>query len=31
MIDFGDWADEEHSIAGAPDMSDGDAWSEHQN
>ncbi len=30
LIDFGTWADEENSIAGAPDMSDGDAWSEEQ-
>ncbi len=28
MIDFGEWADEENSIAGAPDMSDSDGWSE---
>lgn len=28
MIDFGDWADEENSIPGAPDMSDSDGWSE---
>ncbi|WED21391.1 DNA gyrase inhibitor YacG [Vibrio sp. JC009] len=28
MIDFGDWADEENLIPGAPDMSDGDGWSE---
>lgn len=28
MIDFGDWADEENTIPGAPDMSDGDGWSE---
>ncbi len=27
MIDFGEWADEEKSIAGAPDMSDSDGWS----
>ncbi len=30
LIDFGGWADEENSIAGAPDMSDGDGWSEDQ-
>lgn len=30
MIDFGDWADEENSIPGAPDMSDADGWSEDQ-
>ncbi len=28
MIDFGEWADEENSIPGAPDMSDSDGWSE---
>lgn len=28
MIDFGEWADEEKSIPGAPDMSDSDGWSE---
>lgn len=28
MIDFGGWADEDNSIAGAPDMSDSDGWSE---
>ncbi|MHA2939424.1 DNA gyrase inhibitor YacG [Vibrio sp. RC27] len=28
MIDFGEWANEEVSIPGAPDMSDGDSWSE---
>ncbi|MGL5429858.1 MAG: DNA gyrase inhibitor YacG [Vibrio sp.] len=28
MIDFGEWADEENAIAGAPDMSDSDGWSE---
>ncbi len=30
MIDFGEWADEEKSIPGAPDMSDSDGWSEDQ-
>ncbi|MCL9775022.1 MULTISPECIES: DNA gyrase inhibitor YacG [Vibrio] len=30
MIDFGEWADEENAIAGAPDMSDSDGWSEDQ-
>ncbi len=30
MLDFGEWADEEHKIAGAPDMSDSDGWSEDQ-
>ncbi|MGF1911124.1 DNA gyrase inhibitor YacG [Vibrio kasasachensis] len=30
MIDFGEWADEENSIAGAEDMSDSDGWSEDQ-
>ncbi|UUM30223.1 DNA gyrase inhibitor YacG [Vibrio japonicus] len=30
MIDFGEWADEENSIPGAPDMSDADGWSEDQ-
>jgi endogenous inhibitor of DNA gyrase (YacG/DUF329 family) len=30
MIDFGEWADEENSIPGAPDMSDSDGWSEDQ-
>ncbi len=30
MIDFGDWADEENAIPGAPDMSDSDGWSENQ-
>lgn len=30
MIDFGEWADEEKSIPGAPDMSDSDGWSEEQ-
>ncbi|MGR5246891.1 DNA gyrase inhibitor YacG, partial [Vibrio sp. PNB23_22_6] len=28
MIDFGEWADEENTIPGAPDMSDSDGWSE---
>lgn len=28
IIDFGGWADEENAIAGAPDMSDADGWSE---
>ncbi|WP_417880258.1 DNA gyrase inhibitor YacG [Vibrio sp.] len=28
MIDFGEWADEEKAIPGAPDMSDSDGWSE---
>ncbi|MDA9557482.1 DNA gyrase inhibitor YacG [Vibrio sp.] len=28
MIDFGEWADEENAIAGAPDMSDSDGWSD---
>ncbi|MEC6815702.1 DNA gyrase inhibitor YacG [Photobacterium toruni] len=28
LIDLGEWADEEKAIAGAPDMSDGDGWSE---
>lgn len=28
MIDFGEWADEKNTIAGAPDMSDSDGWSE---
>jgi len=28
MIDFGEWANEENAIAGAPDMSDSDGWSE---
>lgn len=27
MIDFGEWADEEKAIPGAPDMSDSDGWS----
>lgn len=31
LIDFGEWADEEKSIAGAPDMSDVDGWSEESN
>ncbi len=31
MIDFGEWADEENAIAGAPDMSDSDGWSEEYN
>ncbi|GLT20148.1 DNA gyrase inhibitor YacG [Vibrio zhanjiangensis] len=31
MIDFGDWADEENLIPGAPDMSDADGWSEEQH
>ncbi|MCL9781034.1 DNA gyrase inhibitor YacG [Vibrio sp. S4M6] len=30
LIDFGEWADEENSIPGAPDMSDADGWSEEQ-
>ncbi|MGF1741130.1 DNA gyrase inhibitor YacG [Vibrio profundum] len=30
LIDFGEWADEENAIAGAPDMSDSDGWSEEQ-
>jgi endogenous inhibitor of DNA gyrase (YacG/DUF329 family) len=30
MIDFGEWADEENTIPGAPDMSDSDSWSEDQ-
>lgn len=29
MIDFGEWADEENTIPGAPDMSDSDSWSEN--
>jgi endogenous inhibitor of DNA gyrase (YacG/DUF329 family) len=28
LIDFGSWANEEKQIPGAPDMSDGDQWSE---
>ena len=28
LIDLGEWADEEKRIAGAPDMSDSDGWSE---
>ncbi|MBD1555390.1 DNA gyrase inhibitor YacG [Vibrio sp. S9_S30] len=28
LIDFGEWAEEEKAIAGAPDMSDSDGWSE---
>ncbi|MCD9466336.1 DNA gyrase inhibitor YacG [Photobacterium iliopiscarium] len=28
LIDLGEWADEEKAIAGAPDMSDTDVWSE---
>ncbi len=28
LIDFGEWAEEEKSIPGAPDMSDSDGWSE---
>jgi endogenous inhibitor of DNA gyrase (YacG/DUF329 family) len=31
MIDFGEWADEEKAIAGAPDMSDSDGWTEDYN
>nr|WP_086938439.1 DNA gyrase inhibitor YacG [Thaumasiovibrio occultus] len=30
LIDLGEWASEEKRIAGAPDMSDGDGWSEDQ-
>lgn len=30
LIDLGEWADEEKRIAGAPDMSDSDGWSEDQ-
>jgi endogenous inhibitor of DNA gyrase (YacG/DUF329 family) len=28
MIDFGEWANEEVAIPGAPDLSDVDGWSE---
>ncbi len=28
LIDLGEWATEEKAIAGAPDLSDGDHWSE---
>ncbi|WP_305841405.1 DNA gyrase inhibitor YacG [Photobacterium leiognathi] len=28
LIDLGEWADEEKSIPGAPDLSDSDGWSE---
>ncbi len=28
LIDLGEWADEEKRIAGAPDLSDSDGWSE---
>ena len=31
MIDFGEWANEEVSIPGAPDMSDVDGWSDETN
>ncbi|WP_413111101.1 DNA gyrase inhibitor YacG [Thaumasiovibrio sp. DFM-14] len=30
LIDLGEWADEEKKIPGAPDMSDGDGWSEDE-
>lgn len=28
MIDFGDWADETHSIPSTPDQNDSENWSE---
>ena len=28
LIDLGEWAEEEKSIPGAPDLSDADGWSE---
>ncbi|WPC73685.1 DNA gyrase inhibitor YacG [Vibrio porteresiae] len=28
MIDFGEWANEEKTIPGAPDLSDAEGWSE---
>lgn len=28
LIDFGEWAEEEKAIPGAPDLSDADGWSE---
>ncbi|PSU47078.1 DNA gyrase inhibitor YacG [Photobacterium frigidiphilum] len=28
LIDLGEWAEEEKSIPGAPDLSDSDGWSE---
>ncbi|WP_434358404.1 DNA gyrase inhibitor YacG [Parasalinivibrio latis] len=31
LIDLGEWANEEKSIPGAPDMSDSDGWSEDEN